>query len=311
MAKVPCKGVNRDGTPCKGYGLPALDGYCIAHGPAEKTRAWRTRGGKNSSTAARADQRIPERLRRAIETLEQGLVDVQEGKLAPAAYSAMCRGVKAMADLYRLADEEMQLIRNEEAETAAMEAVGVHGNPDILNAAARIAAEQNQYRIESLVDQGLVTLEPKQTKEADEPPEPVLTDEGRRRLGYQRLTRYAQKDIDQLKEVCMRYSLSGDQPAVVLGGLSRMRAAMEKALADLAHDPAPVRDALTGQPLSQLPAGVNAGPAPAGNTDNNEQAAKILEDQLRQVKELSREFEAMYEDEVLDDKLTRMAESLP
>ena len=92
---------------------PALMATAIAHAPAGKTHAWRSRGGKNSSTAARSDKRIPERLRAAIEALDQGLLDVQEGNLDPAAYSAMCRGAKAIADLYRLADQEMELIRNE------------------------------------------------------------------------------------------------------------------------------------------------------------------------------------------------------
>ena len=56
---------------------------------------------------------------------------------------------------------------------------------------------------------------------------------------------------------------------------------------NLARDPAPARDALTGQTLSELPDGVKTGPKPATNLDNAEQAAKVLEDQLRQVKELT------------------------
>ena len=199
----------------------------------------------------------------AIEALDKGLLNVQEGKLNPDAYSAMCRGAKAMPDLYRLADQEMELIRHEETEAAAMEVVGAHGDPAILTAAAKISAEQNQYRLESLIDQGLVTLQPKQNNDADEPPEPVLTDEGRRRLGDQRLTRYTQENIDQLKDVSMRSILNTSQLTGVLGGLSHMRAAIEKALADLARDPAPARDALTGQTLSELPDGVKTGPKPA------------------------------------------------
>ena len=87
-----------------------------------------------------------------------------------------------------------------------------------------------------------------------------------------------------------------------------MRAAMEEALADLARNPAPPRDPLTGQPFSQLPAGVKTGPLPAANPDNNEQAAKILEDQLQQTKELTREFKECneYEDELVDDALNRL-----
>ena len=306
MAKIPCKGLKKDGTPCKGNGLPAFDGYCIAHAPASKTREWRTRGGKNSSTAARADKRIPERLRRAIETLDQGLLDVREGNLAPAAYSAMCRGAKAMADLYRLADEEMELIRYEEAETAAIEVVGDHGDPAILDAAAQIADRQNQNRIESLIAQGLATLE--QPQDPGEPAEPVLTDKGRRRFGYQRLTSYTQEDLDHLKYVIVDKILRGRQIPDLRDALARMRAAMEEALADLARKPAPPRDPLTGQPFSQLPAGVKTGPLPAANPDSAEQAAKILEDQLRQTKELTREFMDCYgyEDELVDDTFDRL-----
>ena len=304
MPKTPCKGVKQDGTPCRGNGLPDFDGYCIAHAPTEKTREWRSRGGKNSSTAARSDKRIPERLRGAIEALDQGLLDVREGNLDPAAYSAMCRGVKAMVDLYRLADEEMELIRNEETEATAIEVVGDHGDPAILNAAAQIAAQQNQYRIESLIDQGLATLE--QTQDADEPAQPVLTDKGRRRFGYQRLTNYTQEDLDNLKYVLMERSLSGHQIPDLRDALAKMRAAMEEALADLARNPAPPRDALTGQPLSQLPAGVKTGPPPAANPDSAEQAAKILEDQLQQTKMLTREFKELYEDELADDTLDRL-----
>lgn len=311
MPKTPCKGLNKDGTPCRGNGLPAFDGYCIAHAPADKTREWRSRGGKNSSTAARNDKRIPERLQRAIKTLDQGLLDVRAGTLAPAAFSAMCRGVRTMIDLYRLADDDMELIRNEEAEAAAMEVVGVHGDPAILNAAARIAAQQDQYRIESLVDQGLVTLEPRHAKNADEPPQPVLTDEGKRRLGLQRLTSYTQKDIDQLEDLCTRFYLKQDQPIDMLRRLSQIRADMEKALAGLTHAPPPVRDPLTGQILGELPGGVKTGPPLADNTDDTEQAAKILEDQIQQIKEITREFERLYEEELLEDILARMAKSLP
>lgn len=304
MPKTPCKGVKKDGTPCRGNGLPDFDGYCIAHAPADKTREWRTRGGKNSSTAARADKRIPERLRGAIEALDQGLSELREGKLDPAAYSAMCRGAKAMADLYRLADEEMELIRSEEAEATAMEVLGDHGDPAILNVAAQIDAQQNQFRIESLIAQGLASLE--QSQAPDEPARPVLTDKGRRRFGYQRLTNYTQEDLDTLKYVIIERGLSGHQIPDLRDALAKMRAAMEEALADLARNPGRPLDSLTGQPLSQLPAGVKIGPLPPANPDSDEQAAKILEDQLRQMDILTREFQELYEDELADDTLDRL-----
>ena len=83
MPKTSCKGVKQDGTPCRGNGLPDFDGYCIAHAPTEKTREWRSRGGKNSSTAARSDKRIPERLRGAIEALDPGPPRCARGKSRP------------------------------------------------------------------------------------------------------------------------------------------------------------------------------------------------------------------------------------
>ena len=307
MAKTPCKGTNLDGTPCQGNGQAALDGYCIAHAPADKTRAWRSRGGKNSSTASRADKRIPERLRSAIEALEKGLLDVQEGKLKPAAYSAMCRGVKVMAELYRLADVDMEQIRKEEIEAAALEVVGGHGDLSILNAASQISAEQNQYRIESLIAQGLATLELDQTEDGNETAEPVLTEKGRRRFGLQRLTNYTQEDLDNLKSLLMDSSLKSSKHfSDVLGALVNMCIAMEEALADLARNPAPARDALTGQTLSQLPASVKIGPLPASTPDSDEEAAKVLQDQLQQAKKLIREFKEMYEGEWAEDVLDRL-----
>ena len=85
MSSTPCKSLKKDGAPCRGNGLEPLDGYCIAHAPADKAWQWRSRGGKASSAAARADKRIPDRLRHAIEKLSTGIDRVLEGKLAPAA----------------------------------------------------------------------------------------------------------------------------------------------------------------------------------------------------------------------------------
>ena len=73
MTSTPCNSLKRDGTPCRGNGLEQLDGYCIAHAPADKAWEWRSRGGKASSAAARADKRIPDRLSHAIEKLSTGI----------------------------------------------------------------------------------------------------------------------------------------------------------------------------------------------------------------------------------------------
>ena len=48
MASTPCKGLKKDGTSCRGNVLEQLDGYCIAHAPADKAWHWRSHGGKSS-----------------------------------------------------------------------------------------------------------------------------------------------------------------------------------------------------------------------------------------------------------------------
>ena len=154
MAAPPCKGVKKDGTPCRGNGNEQLDGYCIAHGAPEKTRAWRVLGGENSSTAARADKRIPERFRPVIQAVTNGIAEVREGTLKPAAYAAICRGAKILLELYRAADADMELVRLEEIEAAAAEVNGSHGDLEILDAAAERSAQQERYRLESLADTG-------------------------------------------------------------------------------------------------------------------------------------------------------------
>ena len=235
-------------------------------------------------------------------------LDVQEGKLDPAAYSAMCRGAKVMADLYRRADEEMELIRNEETEAAAMEVVGALGNPAILTAAAQISAEHDRYRAESLIEQGLATLEPGINHDSAAPAGLVLTDAGRRRFGLQQLTSYTQEDIDQIEALLERPFIHSLSWTVALKNLYKMHTAMEKAIADLARDPAPLRDALTGHTLSALPAGVKTGPVPAANPGKTESAIKLLKDQLRQVERLTRAFEIRFEKELIDERLNRISE---
>ena len=179
MSATPCKGVKKDGAPCRGNGLEQLDGYCLAHGPTELTRGWRVRGGENSSTAARADKRLPERYRDVINTLVQGIDDVKEGSMTPAALTAIARAVDSLLDLNRVADAEMELIRAEENEAAAAAVNGSQGDLAILDTAAEYAAQQERYRIDSLVQQDMVTLQPA-PEQANGQPEaaalPVLTD---------------------------------------------------------------------------------------------------------------------------------------
>ena len=290
--KKPCKGINQDGSPCRGNGLDELDGYCIAHGPQDKTRAWRARGGKNASNAARADKRIPNRLRVAIEALEDGLLKVQSGELEPAAYSAMCRGAKAMADLYRLADQEMELIRREENRAAAAEAAGLHGDPEILAAASEFSAGQDQYRIQSLIAQRLVQLDPAASRAGT--PVYVLTDAGRRRFGLQQGVGFAQADIDRVQQLLEKPLLFGEQGAFALNTLYQMKTDLEEAIAHLGKDPEPVLDPITGRPLTQPPPGVGIGtlyPQTPNDFDDPRSLKTLLDKQRQQVVRLARIFE--------------------
>ena len=295
MTSTPCKSLKKDGTPCRGNGLEQLDGYCIAHAPADKAWEWRSRGGKASSAAARADKRIPDRLSHAIEKLSTGMDQVLEGKLEPAALSAISRAAKVLIELYRLADHEMDLIRSEETAAAAAQVAGAAGDPQLLDAAAAIAAWQDQYRIDALIDQGLVAPEPVATKGKNQPQARVLTAAGRQRFGYQRLTKYTRRDIDVCRELVIDNPSEGHDMPVALYDLYFIRKNLNELLTDCAPASPPVVDALTGQPLSRLPVAVIPATVPIVGPGQAEQAAKNLQDMLQHANKLTRQIEDLYE----------------
>ena len=296
MPKTPCKAPRKDGGPCQGNGLPEHDGYCIAHVSPAIAREWRSRGGKASSNAARADKRIPERLRGTIDKLSQGMDDVIEGNLDPSTLSALARTARVLVQLHRLADEEMDLIRAEESETAAAEVAGVTADPAILDAAAAITDWQKQYTLESLIDQELVTLEPDPAQETGEPPVHVLTAAGRQRFGYQRLAAYTQQEIDALKDLAADPDLDGGQLPAVLLELHTLRTTLEEFLTDFSPGAEPVLDPLTGQVLRQLPAAVQPATVPVAAPGEAEQAAKEMQKLLRRARAATREVEKLHEE---------------
>ena len=311
MSKTLCKSIRKDGSPCQGNGLKQFEGYCIAHGPADKTRPWRSRGGKNSSTAARADKRIPERLQTVIKGLAEGFTSVREGTLSPAAYSAMCRGARETRESYRRADEEMEAIRAEENQSAAEAIAGVHGDLNILAAADAIIARQNEYRVDSFVEQGLA--EPEQKDDGIKPAEYHLTAEGKRRFGYRVLYNHQQKEIDEVKEAAEQYTFKRSELPLQIKHMAAKRTALEKSLADCTRDPesgpapppAPSLpcDPLTGQPFNELPAGVTMGPL--WESDEIKPSPATLEDQIQQLEDQIREYEKNYEIEDYDMKRAR------
>jgi len=294
MARTPCKGIKKDGTPCQGHGLPQYNGLCIAHGPTpDQTHQWRSLGGQNSSTAARLDKRIPERLKGAIDQIDDGIVQVAQGTMEPAALTAMCRGAKALVDLYRLADQDMDTIRSEETEQAAAEITGIPGNLDLLETIDDVSARQDQYRSQSLVDQGLAELVP--SSDPHQPPQTVLTEEGRRRFGYRRACTITQKEIDDWHEVLDDIrTISYDERCDRVQKLVAIHSSVLDAREDLTLEPSPPTDPLTGQPMTEPPACVKASLTSKYDAPSAAPSAEFLENRLNQVTDLI--FKAMGKD---------------
>ena len=207
------------------------------------------------------------------------MIQVQEGTLSPAAYSAMCKGAKELREYHRLADEEMEQIRAEETQAAASE----------------IAAQQNQDSSQAPVDQ--VLAEPEPTDEEDEPAENVLTDQGKRPLDYRRHTTVTQKDIDGLRNLVEHTFLSDSKLPEVLGSLTETRAAIKETLADL-QNPAP--------PLKELPARVQTGLPPVAKPAGAEPSRETLDDQLSQVDMLVSHFKGTYGEKLSQEEMNQI-----
>ena len=131
-----------------------------------------------------------------------------------------------MRDSYRLADAEMELIRTEETQAAAEEMAGTHLDLDILKAASEIVAQQNQYRIDSLVDQGLA--EPEIGEDKIQTDEFVLTAEGRKRFDQQLSVDHHQFDIDEMKEAAEKYTFKQPELPVQIKHLAQKRTDMKR-----------------------------------------------------------------------------------
>ena len=298
MSKTLCKSVRKDGSPCQGRGLKKYDGLCIAHGPApDQVHEWRSLGGKNSATAARLDKRMPARLKQAIDLVHDSMIRVVEGTLSPAACNAACRSAKTLVDLHRRADEEMDLIRTEETQAAAAKFAGAHGDPDILAAADAITAKQDQYRAESLVDQGFAEF----TKPTNPkvPPEMVLNDKGRRRFGYHDLD-FTKQLLDEVADQLDDFD--GKQAALtVLPETTELLETMKENVAEtqsrLAGNSEAPFDPLTGQSINNLPARVKANLSLSRFSRSDETPQKVMAEQLSRIDKLMRRTEELYEDE--------------
>ena len=291
-----CKGVRKDGSPCQAEAHRDLDGYCVAHGPADKLRVWRVNRG-SSATASRIDRRVPERFKEIIELLTEGMTAVRQGHLSPSAYNAICNGAKELRAYYKLADEEMEEIRAEEDRAAAAAMAGGHGDLNILNTSAAISEEENRYSLESFAAQGLAELE--EPSDPDEPATAVLTEEGRQRFGIRPQSSYTQEDLDNLRNDALQYRFRKEDLPYLIEMAKEMREEMEAARTALtsgAEDaPEPLRDPLTGQPMDRLPARTRTGVVP--ETGEVETDPEVLADQVRQAGDLIRLLENLYQND--------------
>ena len=87
----------------------------------------------------------------------------------------------------------------------------------------------------------------------------------------------------------------GAQLPAVLVDLHQIRTDLEELLTDYAPGSPPVLDPLTGQALGQLPHGVKPATVPVAAPEEAEQAAKGLQDLLRNANELTTEVEVIYD----------------
>ena len=100
-----CGATTKNGQPCSGR--PSESGFCFAHDPAlSSTReSARVRGGKNSSSRARLEKLMPERLRPTFELLEKAVNEVYEGRLPPQRASAMASLAGTMVKIIKAGEK--------------------------------------------------------------------------------------------------------------------------------------------------------------------------------------------------------------
>ena len=251
MSRTLCKSIKKNGSPCQGNGLKQFDSYCIAHGPADKVRQWRSRGGKNSATAARLDKRIPARLKDMMDMLDDGMKRLLDGTLTPAAYTAICRGAKVRIDLYRLADKEMKVIRTEETQAAARNR---RRSRQPRHPRRRRCHRRPAGPVPPRVARPPGSCRTRRIALSGQPSGAVLTLEGRRQLGYNHSVSSFQEEIDELKDSAPEYRYQHSQLPEMLQDVTETGEAVEVAPATIKRQPALPRDSLTGEPFNGLPA---------------------------------------------------------
>ena len=136
----------------------------------------------------------------------------------------------------------------------------------------------------------------------DEPPKAVLTYEGKDRFGYQSPTDSYQEDIDELKEGVQNFTYQHSNLSDLLQEVTEIGEAIEYSLAKLSQPAAPPHDPLTGEPYAELPARLKINSVGERQVRRAELSPEVLQDQLRQVRELTHQVEALKKDKLYDKK---------
>jgi hypothetical protein len=113
-SKRLCLSKKKSGEPCRAKAL--ADGYCFIHSPAmaEKRRAARVRGGKNSAKAVRLEKLCPQRLESVYGALGRAMVDVARGDLDPRIVASMAAAARAMVAVITAGEIEDRIRHLEE-----------------------------------------------------------------------------------------------------------------------------------------------------------------------------------------------------
>ena len=254
MSTTRCTGIRKDGQPCQANGLEQYNGLCLAHGaPPEQAREWRSRGGKNSATAVRRDNRMPEQLKHALDIVQDSMDQLAQQEPTPAICNAISRSAQTLINIRRRADEEMELIRAEEIQAAAADIAGAHPDLDVLEAAADIKARLDRFSSEALVEQGYAEF--KASDNPDDPPDVVLNDRGRLRFGFYDIY-LTQKMLTDVERVIAYHNPDAHGPldsSHNINILNLHELDVQDMLTALAHGPATPVDPLTGQPFTKVP----------------------------------------------------------
>jgi len=104
-----CGAIRTDGKPCTSQVV--REGKCIGH--LSTSPQARSKGGKNSARAVRAEKRLPGPLRVVGQILRETLQEVRDGSLTPAQGNAMASIASAIIRVHESTDMEERMAQME------------------------------------------------------------------------------------------------------------------------------------------------------------------------------------------------------